>query len=147
MEFYVASALALLAGAALSTQIGINVHLRMAVGHPVVAGFISFLVGAVALGAYALGARLPVDAPGLLRAPWWAWTGGVLGAYYVGSAIVLGPRLGATVFVVLVVTGQLVTALVIDQLGWLGTTPQPVSAWRLAGVALVLAGVIVSQRH
>jgi transporter family-2 protein len=140
--------LALLAGVALTLQIGINVHLRQGVGHAAIAAFISFLVGALVLLAYALATRLSWPSwSTVLQIPPWAWVGGVLGAFYVGSTIALSPRLGAALFVVLVVAGQLLAALVMDHMGWLGATAQPINAWRAAGAALVVAGVFLIQRH
>jgi transporter family-2 protein len=142
-----AGLLAVLAGAGLSAQIAVNVHLRQGAGHPAIAAFISFQVGALILLAALVAARLPWPAPAtLLRVPPWAWTGGLLGAYYVFSTIALAPRLGAALFVVLVIGGQLATALAIDQLGLLGTKGQPLDPWRLAGAALVLAGVALLNR-
>jgi transporter family-2 protein len=141
-----AAVLAVLAGAGLSAQIAVNVHLRQGAGHPAIAAFISFQVGALILLAALLVARLPWPSLAeLSKVPVWAWTGGLLGAYYVFSTIALAPRLGAALFVVLVIGGQLVTALTIDQFGWLGKV-QPLDPWRLAGVALVVLGVTLINR-
>lgn len=143
-----AMGLAFLAGVALTVQIGINVHLRQGVGSAAIAAFISFLVGAAVLLVYAFIARLSWPSwSSLTQIPAWAWVGGVLGAFYVGSTIALSPRLGAALFVVLVVAGQLVAALVVDHYGWLSATAHPINAWRAAGVALVVAGVFLIQRH
>ena len=143
-----AMGLAVLAGVALTVQIGINVHLRQGVGHASIAAFISFLVGALALLAYALAARLSWPSwQSVLQIPAWAWIGGVLGAFYVGSTVALSPRLGAALFVVLVVAGQLLAALVFDHHGWLGAGAHPINAWRLAGAALVVGGVLLIQRY
>jgi len=43
----------------------------------------------------------------------------LLGATYVLLTIVIGPRLGAAALLALVVTGQMVGAMVLDQNGWL----------------------------
>jgi transporter family-2 protein len=138
--------LAALGGVALSVQIALNVHLRQGLGHALLAGCVSFIVGALTLGVAAGVLRVPLPAPAAVaQIPWWAWLGGILGAYYVSTTIVLGPRLGAGLFVVLVVAGQLVSALVIDQLGLLGPAVPPAPG-RLAGAALALAGVWLMQR-
>lgn len=147
MPAFLAALLAVLAGAGLSAQIAVNVHLRQGAGHPAIAALISFQVGALVLLVAALLARLPWPTwSELTRVPVWAWTGGLLGAYYVFSTVFLAPRLGAAAFVVLVIGGQLATALTIDQLGLLGTKGAPLDAWRLAGAALVLGGVILLNR-
>src|SRR5262249_27251247 len=80
------------------------------------------------------------------RVPWWGWLGGMLGATYVVSAVVLAPRLGATLFVGVLGAGQLTAAVILDHFGWLGFREQRVTAWRLAGVACLLAGVWLVKR-
>jgi transporter family-2 protein len=74
-------------------------------------------------------------------APWWAWGGGLLGAFYLVASIVLAPRLGAGTTVALVVGGQMLAALVIDQFGLLRLPVHHASLPRVAGGVLVVAGV------
>ena len=66
--------------------------------------------------------------------------GGVLGAIYVGSIVFTVRELGATGLTAATISGQLVFALVMDNFGWLGLTKSPVTAAKLAGVALLAAG-------
>lgn len=140
--------LAFLAGVGLAAQIPLNVQLRQGVGHPTLSAFISFSLGALVLGLYVLATRVPWPAAATLaQVPWWAWLGGTLGALYVSATIVLGPKLGAGLFVVLVIAGQLAAALTIDHFGWLGAAPQPLNPWRVAGAALAVLGVVLIQRH
>src|SRR5688572_13537517 len=87
--------LAVLAGAGVAVQAVINVRLRAAVGFPLWAAATQSLVGVSALIIVALLSRQPPDTAGLLRAPWWAWLGGLLGALYVALSIIVTPRLGA----------------------------------------------------
>jgi uncharacterized membrane protein YdcZ (DUF606 family) len=47
------------------------------------------------------------------------------GALYAGSATVLTPKLGAGGFLVAVVAGQMVTAVLVDHYGLMGLTPGP----------------------
>jgi len=139
---------ALLAGALLPLQAGINAQLRTTLGHPVTTALVSFLVGTVALAGVCLALRVPVPTGAALgRSPLWVWTGGLLGAVYITLAVVLAPRLGATALVALVVTGQLVASLALDHFGWVGYPHRPVDAGRLVGVALLVAGVLLVQRR
>ena len=82
----------------------------------------------------------------LWQAPWWIWTGGVLGASYLWFAILLAPRLGATLLVGLIVGGQLIASLLLDHYGLLGFHHHPFSLWRAFGVTLLIAGVILIRR-
>jgi|SRR5215469_4926871 len=137
-------ALAFAAGVVLIVQVGVNTTLRNALGEPVVATLVSFLVGSVALVGFLLLTRTAWPARAQWEAiPWWAWLGGILGAFYVVSTIIAGPRLGAAALLALIVLGQLVTALLVDHFGWLGFPQHSVTALRLLGALLLFGGVLL----
>src|SRR5215210_8532471 len=139
--------LALAAGVLLPVQAGLNAQLRSALGSPIAAAFISFLVGTIALTVATLLFRvsLPVG-----RA--WAgthavqWSGGMIGALYVLAAVVLAPKLGAGTLVAAVVAGQMITSLLLDHYGLIGFPVHSLSSLRVIGAALVIAGVVLIQR-
>jgi bacterial/archaeal transporter family-2 protein len=134
-------------GAGLVVQVGMNSTLRAILGSPIVAALISFLVGSAALAMYLLIARTPLPVRSQLAVvPGWAWLGGVLGAFYVASSVVVGPRLGAATLLALVVLGQLVTSLLVDHFGWLGFPQHPLSLVRGAGAVLLFVGVLLITR-
>ena len=140
-------ALAFAAGATLIIQVGVNTTLRNALGSPVIAGLVSFVAGSAAIACFVLITRTPW--PGraqFLGTPAWAWFGGALGAFYVISTIVVGPRLGAATLLALVVLGQLATALTVDHFGWLGFPQHPLTLMRLTGAALLFGGVLLITR-
>jgi transporter family-2 protein len=137
---------AFIAGLALPTQVGINAHLKNYVGTPLLASTISFLVGLLVLiigsaiqGSWKLGKNL-------LTAPWWIWTGGLLGAFYVLVSIIVIPRLGAATTVACVLAGQVVASIVIDHFGLLQVTVNHVTIPRLIGALLIIVGVILVQK-
>jgi transporter family-2 protein len=131
---------ALLAGAMLPIQFGINAQLAHWVGGPVRAAFVSFVVGALALlVAVLLTARGWPDRPG--DAPWWIWTGGLLGAFYVLGSIVTAPKLGAATLVAMILAGQAIASLLVDHFGWVGFEEQPITLLRVCGVLLLAGGV------
>lgn len=142
----VPAGLAFLAGAALPFQAASNAAVGRALGHPLWGALTSLLVSCVAVVAALLVLR--VSAPTLgkaLQGPWWLWIGGVLGALYVAGAASLTPRLGAGGFLLLVVAGQIITAVVVDHFGLMGLAPKPVNVARVAGVVLILGGVLLVQ--
>lgn len=140
-------ALAFTAGVTLIIQVGVNTALRNALGSPVIAGLVSFVVGSAAIAAFVLFTRTAWPARAqLLGVPLWAWSGGVLGAFYVISTVVTGPRLGAATLLALVVLGQLATALAVDHFGWLGFPQHPLTLVRFAGAALLFGGVLLITR-
>ena len=133
--------LAALGGMAIALQALINARLQQAAGNPVLAATISFAVGLVGLLLV-----LPVQAGGpqtLSQAQWWAWTGGLLGAFYVVISILLVPRIGAAALISSAVLGQMVFSLVADHYGFLGTQVRTASPSRLLGGALLIAGVFL----
>lgn len=138
---------ALGAGTAVSMQFGVNSQLRTVAGGPVAASAISFIVGTVALVAltFVLNRGLPSfgDVSG---APWWIWTGGLLGAFYVFASIILTPRLGAATTVALILTGQVLGSIVIDHFGLFRVAAQEATPLRLMGALLIVAGVFFVQR-
>jgi transporter family-2 protein len=135
---------ALLAGALITMQTGSNARLKDAFGHPLPAVIISSLIGIVLLVATMVVMRAPV--PSLERvtaAPWTAWLGGILGAAYAVTVVVLARELGAATLTALVITGQLVCSVLLDHFGLLGFDLHALSAGRLAGCALLLAGTFL----
>jgi transporter family-2 protein len=139
--------LALLVGMGLTVQVGMNMTVARVIGTPLWASVANFMVGLAALvvTAVLIGSR---PAPGTLgQVPLWAWFGGFLGAAYVASVTLLGPRIGGMTLVALVITGQLITGLTVDHFGVLGYPQIPVSATRWLGAALLLAGALLVMRR
>ena len=139
--------LALLAGALLPIQAGVNLQLRVVLGHPLTATLVSFVVGSVGLAALIGALRVPVPIGAAWeRSEWWHWIGGLLGAVYIVATIVVAPRLGAATLVAALVAGQMIASLVLDHFGWVGFPVHHIDPWRLAGAALIVGGVVLVQR-
>jgi bacterial/archaeal transporter family-2 protein len=139
--------LALLSGAALAVQVGLNNGLRERMGQPISAAFISFATGTLALFAFALALRPDwPKASSLAGSPWWIWLGGVVGASYIMLTITFSNRLGAAGWLGVVVTGQILTSVLLDHFGLVGFAAHPVSPWRVVGVGLLLAGAAIVLR-
>ena len=142
MNIVGAMLVAVLIGAVLPLQGLINARLGTHIGGPVVAAFVSFLVGTAMLGAYLLATRTPILLQDSLKLPAWVWAGGVFGAIYVACFTLLVPRIGAAGMICLAVLGQVTASLLLDQFGIL-QAPKPVDAVHIAGALLVLAGVVL----
>ena len=113
---------------------------------PVNAAFISFAVGTVALGMLALMLQTRPDMAATRSLPWWVWIGGLYGSVFVVAAAWAVPRLGVAVTITLMVAGQLLLGLVLDHFGAFGAPRQPVNLGKIAGVALVIGGVLLVRR-
>ncbi len=138
------AAIALVAGAAIAIQVGVNNGLRVKLDQPIIAAITSFASGTLVLLVYGLIARTPWPSATQWKAgPWWAWLGGSLGAVYLLLTVTFSRKLGAASWLGIVVTGQIVTSVVLDHFGLLGFDPHAVSWLRVGGVVLLLTGAAV----
>lgn len=139
--------LALLAGASMPVQAGINLRLRQALGDPVFAALVSFTVGTAALAVYTFATR-PVPTVAMASgAPWWAWIGGLCGAFFVSVTIILAAQLGATATMVWLLAGQFLVALLLDHFGLISFEVHTLSWPRVAGVVMVIVGAVLVNRY
>lgn len=140
--------LALLAGLILALQVGVNTNVAKVVNNSFVPLILSFVMGTMVLITYALISRQNVVASlaKLNDQPWWLWTGGLLGASYVWLAIVIASKLGATQLLAFVISGQLITSLIIDHYGFFGFSLNPINPYKLIGVFLLIAGMICIRK-
>ncbi|MEM9143289.1 MAG: DMT family transporter [Bacteroidota bacterium] len=139
--------LAIVAGAVLPLQAGLNVQLGKSVHQPIFAAFASFLIGTVGLLLYLFALKFDFSTIAQTKSvsPV-VWTAGVLGAFYVAAVIVLAPRLGVSLTFVLVVAGQMAVSLVVDHYGLLGLPVKQINWQRLVGVLFLVAGVVLIRR-
>jgi transporter family-2 protein len=138
--------IAFAAGAALSVQAAANGQLGIAMGGDTfAAAFYSFLTGTIALALFAiLNGRLSASFSVIPSQPWGLLIGGLLGAGAVSATILLAPRIGVANLLALVIAGQLLASLVVDNFGILGITTRPVSLIKIAGSVIMIAGVLLA---
>jgi len=140
--------LAFVAGAFLPIQVGLNNTLRSGIGDPVIAALISFAVGAACLlgWVFASQAQWP-SVSNMSRLPAWAWLGGVLGAFYISTSIIVAPRIGAANLISIAIAAQLFTSLALDHYGAIGFAQHSINLWRLCGALLLIAGCLLIVRN
>ena len=114
-------------------------------GNMLVAAFLAFGTATLALGLVLIATqtRLPALTQ-LALLPWWAWLGGLFGIYQVLASMQAVPRLGVTLFLMLVIAGNLLGAVIFDQHGWFGLPKRPLSLAAVSGILLVMAGVLLT---
>lgn len=143
--FYV---LPILAGIALTVQSGINSQLRAAIQHPFVAAFISFLVGTLALALILAFSKSPYPSMETFRpVSWYKFSGGLFGVFVVTVTLLAVARIGAANMFVLIIAGQLTTALVLDHFGLLGMRENPITMQKLFGILLLVCGAYIVNRR
>ncbi len=127
-------------------QAPVNARLAVVTGR-VPAALVSFLVGAAGLAIVVL---VSGGAGGLAEigdASAWQLTGGIIGAVFVLTALVTVPMVGAGGVAAATITGQMIGSIVLDARGWLGLDPEPVTAGRVIGALLLLAGTVLILRR
>jgi transporter family-2 protein len=139
------SLLGILAGTLIAFQAPINAALGRSLGVPVAAAAASFLAGTIALAAVTLAMQRFEGAPAAWSAPpmWMYVAGGLLGAAYVTSVIVLTPKLGTAATMAFIVAGQLLAGLALDHGGAFGMPVHEISLMRVAGAAFLLGGALM----
>ena len=139
-------ALPFVAGACLPLQAGINGQLAKLVSSVMAASLLSFAVGTLALLVVVLAQRDIPNLGALKGLTWWHWSGGLLGAMFIATAAFAGPKVGAVLFMVLVIAGQLSMAVTLDHFGWAGFREAPISAGKVGGLILIIAGIWLIRR-
>lgn len=90
---------------------------------------------------FASGERWPAG-QAVANVPWWGWIGGLFGVVFVLATVFASPKLGAGLFVALIVTASTVTSLALDHFGLMGFEVQQASLGRIAGGVLMVVGVV-----
>lgn len=132
-------------GGLIALQAPINAGLGRSTG-TFAAALVSFGVGTLFLASIVV---VSGKAGGVVEASnveWYYLLGGLLGAAYVFTALVLVDEIGAGGVAAATVTGQLTLSVILDRLGVLGLEQTPLSWERLLGVALLLAGTYLVVR-
>lgn len=138
---------AVLAGMFIPLQATVNGALRRSSESPIFASLVSFTGGVVSLALVLL--LTPVDKPVLEKVPstpWYGYTGGVLGAFFVTVALLAQPKIGAATLVSCMVLGQILASLLLDHYGLLGVAVREITPMRIGGALLVLGGMFMVQR-
>ena len=140
--------LAILCGAIYPIQGSVNGKLINYVGHPIITAVISFLVGLTSLILIGILGKVPWNqAIAAKNAPWYAWTGGLFGAFYIATVVLVIPRLGMALTFSLIVAGQIALSIIFDHYGLLGNPIREMTLGRLIGVLFLIAGIVFIRKY
>ena len=131
--------LAIAAGMSNAFQAPINAALSKFTG-VIESSCISFIVGALSLLVIVM-----ITGKGhiltFVEAPPFLLFGGLLGAILVTTMLYVITKVGAAITISSVITGQMIAALVIDQIGFLGVPKSPVDLSRIGGILFLAVGI------
>lgn len=135
------------AGSFSAVQAGANSELQKSLGQPVMAALCvyatAFIPLLIAVPFTGLSGFAPQKAA---QVPWWAWLGGPLSIASTMAALLLAKKLGSLSFTATAVTSSLICGVLLDHFGWVGFEVHHINLGRLAGCALLLAGVFLVSK-
>ena len=135
-------------GIAMAFQTAINSQLREYLYSPLQAALFSFLVGTIVLAVLVFFQQ--VEKPNLstlLNIPWYLWIGGCLGVYAISVSIYSAPKLSLLTLSGVIIFGQMVTSMLIDHFGFLGTEKVAINWQRLLGSVVIFIGVLLTLQR
>jgi transporter family-2 protein len=137
---------AVAAGALIPVMAVLNSRLGRALEEPFHAPVILFAVGLAATMVVSLliTGRLP-DVSKLGSAQPIDLMGGLIVGFYVLSVTILAPRFGVGNVILFAMVAQIVCSALIDHFGLFGAMVREVGLMRIAGLALLLMGLVVTQ--
>ena len=135
-------------GIAMAFQTAINSQLREYLYSPLQAALFSFLVGTIVLAILVFFQQ--VEKPNLstlLNIPWYLWIGGWLGVYAISMSIYSAPKLSLLTLSGVIIFGQMITSMLIDHFGFLGTEKVAINWQRLLGSVVIFIGVLLTLQR
>ena len=132
-----------IAGGLAASQAAINAQLSAHLSSPIQASFISFCVGALALGLLLIASKQGLPSlHSFERMPPHYLVGGLCGGVFITCAIFLVPRIGVVNVLFLGLAGQMIVSIAIDSIGLFGIKRQSLGFLKILGLLFILVGVI-----
>ena len=124
-----------------------NGALRNALTNPWLASLVSFLPVIALIGVLMICQPRPLPTvDGIMKMPWWAPLGGIIGAFAVIAGLLFVDKVGAGAFAGLTITANILMSLAIDHFGMFGVQSHSMSPGRAAGAVLMVAGIGLISR-
>jgi bacterial/archaeal transporter family-2 protein len=140
--------LALLAGAAIGLQAGMNAQLGVLLKSPLFSAAITFIVACCCvLIVVALTTRQLPSLINVQSVPLYLWFSGAISAFGVASFYFLIPRMGVGPMMSFALTGQLLIAMLVSHFGWFDLPAKPISISKVMGVIAMVAGILLINRE
>ena len=140
------AAIMLLTGIGIPILASLNSGLGLRLEAPMAASVLLFSLGLLV----AIAGALVTGSLGQVRLssgiPFHFYLGGLFMAFYVIAVTFIAPRFGVGNAIFFVLLGQLISASTIDHFGLFGSLQYSIDAKRIAGIALMIAGVYLARR-
>ncbi len=127
------------------------IYARLAGGlndNPLAAAFLAFFAATSLLGLILLASGIDYPKPSrVARLPLWVWLGGLFGVYQVIVSMIAIPKLGVTLFITIIVLGNMLGGSLYDHFGMFGLERRPLTIGSVVGISLVFLGVLIKVRN
>ncbi|MBW4706370.1 DMT family transporter [Roseobacter sp. YSTF-M11] len=142
MKFAIFSLVGVAIGVVVAWQPIINADLARRLGSAISSSVVSaILTGSILLCFALVSGTLRLG--GLADVPKWSFLGGVIGAIFVLGSVVTVAKIGGAAYIVVFLCGMTLGAALADHFGLFGTEMRMLTLNRVAGLILVVAGVVV----
>lgn len=138
---WLALLVAVLGGAANPFQGATNAELNRRLAQPIWAGVVVYASGLVGLLLVVAAMRQVFPAGRASEVPWWAWMGGLISLGSTMSGLLMTQKLGSGLFTAASLTTAVLVSVSLDHFGAVGLRQHTASVGRMAGCALLIAGV------
>jgi transporter family-2 protein len=138
--------LTLFLGVVLTVHLSMNGKVGAVIGNPRVGNALFWCIGAITAIAIGLSGWQSGALSGLRQVNPLLLTAGAMGASLVFGIAWIIPQIGAQQMTVMLLTGQILSAMVLSHFGWLGSPVQPVTLTNIMGAALMIGGVFLATR-
>ena len=139
--------LALITGALIPVQASTNAAFSKSIGNPYITGVMVLLTGLIAALLFITLSKTRIPAPAEFKsAPLYSYAGGLIVCTYVIMITVITPKLGVANAIGLIVTGQIICAVIIDHFGLFGAAVRTIDAQRLTGALMMIGGIYLVMR-
>lgn len=133
-------------GLTIAIQAPINASLAKSIGNSfIMAATVSFVVGSICLILVAsINGDLNLNSiKNLSNQSWWKFLGGILGAFFVFGTTLVAPKIGLINMFIIVLIGQLIMGLILDNIGAFGLEIKHISWQKILGLSIIIIGLII----
>jgi transporter family-2 protein len=139
--------LALITGALIPIQAATNAAFSKSIGNSYITGLMVFIVGLIGMFLFILFTRASFPSKqALAAAPLYGYLGGLIVATYVIMITILVPKIGVGTAIGLIVTGQIICAVIIDHFGLFNVAVRSINLPRSIGIVLMIVGVYLGMK-
>lgn len=133
-------------GVVLTVHLAMNGKVGAVLGNPRVGNALFWCIGAVTAVLIGLTGWHAAALSGLRQVNPILLTAGAMGATLVFAIAWLIPQIGAGPMTLMLLAGQILSAMMLSHFGWLGSPVQPVTAINIVGALIMLGGIFLATR-